>query len=630
MITNLFNEYRNEFSPTNVYGHVIDLLKNNLEYKQQGEDKPIHVDLGCGYGAIAEHIRDELGRDYIGFDANGNAIASLVERGFEAHELILSETDEIVSFILSKTQNRKIGSITLIDTLEHLPNSQQVLDAMYKLAKENLSLVVISVPNILHKDIGFKLALGRINYTDAGLLDYTHVRMYDEKLLGTLMKFSGFHIVDRNHVRMNESDQHFPTTHPVLGETHLHTFLDQIRSNVNDYDDVNQLVIAALPGEKIHQRFFVAGSEREIIRPFLSVVTRTQGYRIQELVEFFTCMSGQTCRDFEILVMGHKLSIDRQIAIEEVLEDLPEWLRQKTRLITVDSGNRTRPLNVGFEKAEGKYIAIHDDDDLPFAHWVESFLEASKKYDGKILRCVSVLQMAENVEVNKKKAIRATSHFDQKFPDHFDVISHFNYNLSPNNTLAFPRGAFHDLNIKFDEKLTTTEDWDYILRSLLLLGGGTLSTITGIYRWFSKDNSKSMHSDIEWQQNETVIRSKLNSVPILLPPGSFNRITDLIRENPELKTAVPRENYSPNIDIDALMHERQVKLKRMIDGLTSTSWKVTSPIRFLVSFLVKKKPITIQDCVTMNDQELEQTIVAFYNSSSWKLTKPLRYLKNIF
>lgn len=83
--------------------------------------------------------------------------------------------------------------------------------------------------------------------------------------------------------------------------------------------------------------------------PFLSVVTRTQGKRLHALRETLLCLAAQTCTDFEILIVAHKVAPELQPALGQVLEQLPDWLRARTRRLAVDEGGRTRPLNVGFD-----------------------------------------------------------------------------------------------------------------------------------------------------------------------------------------------------------------------------------------------------------------------------------------
>ena len=47
--------------------------------------------------------------------------------------------------------------------------------------------------------------------------------------------------------------------------------------------------------------------------PFLSVVMRTQGKRIEMLREAVLCLWAQTCQDFEVLIMGHNLDGEARI-----------------------------------------------------------------------------------------------------------------------------------------------------------------------------------------------------------------------------------------------------------------------------------------------------------------------------
>ncbi len=78
--------YDHAFSPTNVLGRAISLLER---YKNAGAEIDrsdwVHLDLGCGFGRIAEPLSASLGIRYVGIDTAEWGVASLVERGFEAH-----------------------------------------------------------------------------------------------------------------------------------------------------------------------------------------------------------------------------------------------------------------------------------------------------------------------------------------------------------------------------------------------------------------------------------------------------------------------------------------------------------------------------------------------------------------
>ena len=54
--------YQHSYVPKSMYGNVVALLRNCVT------TTGLHLDIGCGFGAIAEPVRDELGLTYVGFD----------------------------------------------------------------------------------------------------------------------------------------------------------------------------------------------------------------------------------------------------------------------------------------------------------------------------------------------------------------------------------------------------------------------------------------------------------------------------------------------------------------------------------------------------------------------------------
>lgn len=212
-----------------------------------------------------------------------------------------------------------------------------------------------------------------------------------------------------------------------------------VRNSADSTAYTNQFVRLVVAGPKTRDKIYLHEDEKKISRPFLSVITRTQGKRLHCLVEVLTALSAQSDRDFEVLVVAHKVPTDRQLKIERVLDDSPNWLREKIRFLKVDDGNRTRPLNVGFEEAKGEYISILDDDDVPMAHWVSTFRDLARKKPGALLRTIAARQEIETVRVNGEEGIRATGPL-VPYAAEFDLIQHLVGNHSPPVALAFPRG----------------------------------------------------------------------------------------------------------------------------------------------------------------------------------------------
>jgi SAM-dependent methyltransferase len=421
--------YDNAFSHDNVYGHALELLTRYRTKPLDSVRGQIHLDLGCGYGRIAEPLTAALGLRYVGVDCDAVALASLCERGFETHELDFNASDRLLDALRAIVGNRIIASISMLDTLEHLSDGDAVLGCLQALANEHCTLTVLSVPNVVHRDIGFKLAFGRFSYTPAGLLDHTHLRLFSADYLEAVLKYAGFYRIDRFDVRISVSDQHFPVTHPALNRsTSLHRFLRTLRAQAEPNDDVNQLVWLCVCGPKIAEKPFVSTTDHS--RPFLSIITRTQGKRAQSLVEVFTCLAGQSVIDFEVLVMGHLLSHSGQLLVERIIEDNPAWLRARTRLILVDKGNRTHPLNVGFGAARGEYISILDDDDTVMAHWVETFKGLAKEKPGRLLRATVVRQNVVNTTVLGKVGVRAVGTLEKAYPSEFDFLEQLRDNYT--------------------------------------------------------------------------------------------------------------------------------------------------------------------------------------------------------
>ncbi len=264
-------------------------------------------------------------------------------------------------------------------------------------------------------------------------------------------------------------------------------------------------------------------------RPFLSVITRTQGKRPDMLTETLLCLAGQQDTDFELIVVGHNLNQQQYKTVSEIIDELPDWMKKQTRYLPVDGGTRTTPLNRGFEEANGKYIAILDDDDIVFDNWVEKFKEFALKNPGKVIHSYVIYQDWETVSSkypNTPISINAPSGIfckDYLFGQELVI------NVCPPVGLAFPAYSFKYLNIRFDEELTTNEDWDFLTRTTFVTGIVNNPTPTCIYRnWLNTENSQTVHKKEEWDKNYWKIVNRFKSIPALYDQYSME---EYIKEN---------------------------------------------------------------------------------------------------
>jgi hypothetical protein len=376
--------------------------------------------------------------------------------------------------------------------------------------------------------------------------------------------------------------------------------------------------------------------------PFLSIVTRTQGLRADTLRDVFLCLSGQSCIDFEHLVVGHKLSQEGEETVLGIIAENPNWLRQRIRFLKVDHGNRTAPLNFALDAALGQYVAVLDDDDLVLGHWVETFRDLAAIHNGEVLRSVAVYQGFDEVETEPgKSAPRANGEILRLYPSHFDLFSHFQENRTPLIALAFPRAAFKDLQIKFDESLSTSEDWDYLIRTAAICGVTSSPEVTGIYRhWSKRSTSRTDHSDQEWLENQRRIQEKHNGLSMLIAEGSTQRLREILDERDVLARAVRSLRLTgsavrPNGELHAAIEiaqrvldtgnpERLDELRVELMALYASGWwKLSAPVRWF-SALAGRNRFEQPEPRNLTEAHLRMAITNVLSSTSWRITQPLR------
>ncbi|MBO3101392.1 glycosyltransferase family 2 protein [Cellulomonas fengjieae] len=612
------------FSHDNVYGNALSLLEAHPTTASSGAEERLHLDIGCGRAPLAAPVTAALGRTYVGTDVSQDVVDDVRARGFEAHRVELAGREETAAALREVIGDRRLASISVLDVLQLMPQGQTALAGIRDVALEHDAVVVVSVPNVTHADVGFKLAFGRWDVTESGILGRYGAQHFDKARLDRELRRSGLYRFAARDVVAEVSDQHFPVDHPALQRgTSLHGLLMSVRAGSSPDALVNQFVWLCAPGP-IAQEDFVLTRREESDRPFLSVVMRTQGKRLECLEEALTCMAGQSSTDFEVLVMGHRLSLDAQLGVERVIEDCPTWLRDRVRLVKVERGRRAAPLNEGFAAARGHYIAILDDDDIPFGHWVETFKELAEQAPGRVLRTVSAQQDVVVAEVLGARGVRAVGSIEDRYPASFDFIDHLRQNYTPNTAIAFPRGAFHDLGIHFDESLTTTEDWDFIMRTVSVVGVASSPKITCLYHWWvTGQSSRTDHDTGEWERNQAAILRKFDESPLLLPAGAAARVRALLTEVDQLRWSLDHEAQMGHGSV-AVDQARMDALRRIQEILESRSWRATAPLRLAGRASGRGTRIRVSDYYGYPYPELLKVIDGLLTSRSWRAARRLR------
>lgn len=332
--------------------------------------------------------------------------------------------------------------------------------------------------------------------------------------------------------------------------------------------------------------------ERETVAnedpPFLSILMRTQGTRAQEINEVLLCLSSQSDISFEVILLGHNVTEENAYELQGILNEQPAWLRKKINYIPVSGGTRTKPLNEGLRHVNGAYMTILDDDDLVLDSWVKEFHDLSNKDEnyGKILHCYALTQRWETAGKSRSNRIlRSIESPEPQYCCPFNPAEELFLNHAPTLSLAFPAYVFQNIGVMFNENLTTTEDWDFLMKAYFICGICDAPKPTSIYRlWQNASNSHSLHNREEWIKNYSNTATYLDNIPLLFGPGGRAAIQD---QNSGVGTEFSDGMlcntcelvYNSSSDVSQVEFFEKPKL---VDSFTlEYSAKKTPPIRYL-------------------------------------------------
>lgn len=527
MTTPSEQRYAFGFAAGTPYGHAVDLLR----LRQGDHHSEVILDLGCGFGAIAEPVED-LGFSYVGIDVEGAGVESLRSRGMEAHVVDLADPAALGHVINDLVGPRRVFAITMLDFLEHVPSPRALLASLEecfpKGGTHELPLIVLSVPNVGHYDIAAKLLLGIWDVSATGLLDETHLSWFTSGRLTSLMSEAGYQEVSRKDFSLAASDQAFPWDLASLASTTpLSSLLRRIRREADEFGWVNQFV-------RVYERG--AGSappqgEQDPpshVEPFLSVIMRTQGRRRQMLGEALLCLMAQTDDDFEVILCVHTDDSPVTAEVKSQVSQFPSSFAARVNVIEVSGGSRGAPLNAGLKSANGRYVAFLDDDDLVTANWVEAFHRRAATNPGQVLRSVTGTQ---TITAAARGEYLVTGRVDFPYPSKFDPVRHLYSNSTPICSIAIPMVAIRANGAWFDESLAVLEDWDFLMRVSNTCGVSDTWEATSIYHlWAPGQASSAAEPEALWMTCRDAVHARLNDMVLLLPRGSASSIAQLVED----------------------------------------------------------------------------------------------------
>lgn len=144
------------------------------------------LDLGCGDGRLDEELRSQ-GHHVTGVDVRVSGdIKDHVDRFVQADldDGLPVEVDGL------------FDSVLCADVFEHVRNPGALLDQLGEVLTPD-GCVLASVPNFAHWYPRLRVALGRFDYDQRGILDADHVRFFTRRSFERLVREHGFLVVRR-------------------------------------------------------------------------------------------------------------------------------------------------------------------------------------------------------------------------------------------------------------------------------------------------------------------------------------------------------------------------------------------------------------------------------------------------
>lgn len=252
-------KYGFSYDPVSVYACAVDLISR---FSCVGA---IHVDLGCGYAAIARQI-EKAGARYVGFDANRESVEALKSTGVEAFELDLNQIDAVIGQLKELCNDYTVITISMLDVIEHLDYDCGLLSRIKEaFSSEKKVSLILSVPNSSHIDVAVKLFGGSFDYLETGLLDKTHTVIYTEKNLSRVTRKNGWKQVASHDYHLEFSEQFFDRPSVVLNrDTGIGKDFRRLKGILDPHGDVYQFVRAYVPDDRICEGTSIARNSAEM------------------------------------------------------------------------------------------------------------------------------------------------------------------------------------------------------------------------------------------------------------------------------------------------------------------------------------------------------------------------------
>lgn len=554
------------------YSHVVDLAR---QYIAPGQI----VDLGAGAGAIGEPLQD-AGFTYVAIEKHRGALRLLDERNFRNYAADLHDTDALDAILDELPETR---AFCLIDVLEHLHEPEPLLRFLSDYARDHHGAqLLISVPNVAHRDVALNLLRGQWNVTEHGLLDKTHVAYYTRQSLLDLFARCGWQLVTRNDFALDESDQYDPTS--VLHSDSLIGQALRYTSEIFNPDNaINQFIWLLKPMSEMDGANDAVtvedADENAAEHPLVSVLVRTQGTRNELLTEALFSVFAQDADDYEIVVCFHNLKdSDGSLleGVQNVIANVPVALHRTIRLIVCTGTGRSAPLNQLYAEARGDYLTILDDDDLLFPRHISTVKKGIEKHGIGPMFQTYAIQRQLDVRKEKERSPeygfkrdtvlepkRATETYpytvqsiELLWARPFDPLKQQYSNAVHVSNFFVPKRLIEQTSLRFRNDFEYAEDWQFWMEASQILRIVTLPEITGVQNFRTNGTNTVANEELqpEWISTHRKRFTMQERHPLILD-GRTARL--IYRRHLEERAAMERRLYEMQVEHERIDREYQ-------------------------------------------------------------------------
>lgn len=157
----------------NVHRMTLDIIVPNSKV----------LDLGCAGGYLAKELKKKRCQVW-GVDKDKESLKKVKEHCRQSLFLDLENIKNTTDI-----PNNYFDHILILDTVEHLRNSQVVLSNLKRFLKKS-GKIIISLPNIAILKMRLSLLFGRFEYEDTGILDKSHLMFFTRESIKKLAERS--------------------------------------------------------------------------------------------------------------------------------------------------------------------------------------------------------------------------------------------------------------------------------------------------------------------------------------------------------------------------------------------------------------------------------------------------------